>query len=213
MARKTYDIQKHKSIMKAATQLFLKHGYSKTSMDQIASRAGVTKQTIYSHYSNKDALFTEMIMALCHKHSPDMSVLKDSSTSVEERLYSIGLGFLRMITSAEGLATTRVVVSEAERKPLLASIFYETGPMQMHKLLTEFLMLQNARGIMHIANPESAASYFYAMLKGRYHLRMTLKIKPAPTQKELEDHVRETVRVFMKIYDGKDPLSTQDVLV
>lgn len=40
MAKKGYDKEKHKAIVKAATRLFLKHGFSKTSMDAIAAEAG-----------------------------------------------------------------------------------------------------------------------------------------------------------------------------
>lgn len=212
MPKKGYDKNKHKAIVKAATRLFLKHGYSKTSMDAIAAEAGVTKQTIYSHFANKDALFSEMVMAQCQKHTPSETMLHDDSASVEERMFRIGLGFLQMITSNEGLATTRLVMSEAERKPKLAELFYNTGPIQMNRLLAKFLEEQNANGVLQIPNTESAASYFFSMLKGRYHLRMALKIKPLPSRSEIENHVRETVRVFMKIYDGNDPLITHDVM-
>lgn len=212
MAKKGYDKEKHKAIVRAATRLFLKHGFSKTSMDAIAAEAGVTKQTIYSHFSNKDALFSEMITAQCTKHTPDERLLHDGTASVDERLFRIGLGFLRMITSNEGLATTRLVMSEAERRPKLAQLFYETGPREMNRILTQFLEEQNAKGALHIPNTASAASYFFSMLKGRYHLRMALKIKPLPTREQIEAHVRETVRIFMKIYDGEYPLLSHDVL-
>lgn len=212
MVKKGYDKAKHKAIVKAATKLFLKHGYSKTSMDAIAEEAGVTKQTIYSHFVNKDGLFTEMVSAQCRKHTPDESILQDTEATVEELMFRIGLGFLQMITSNEGLATTRLVMSEAERRPKLAELFYRTGPIQMNRILTQFLEEQNAKGTMRIPNTASAASYFFSMLKGRYHLRMALKIKPLPTREEIEGHVRETVRVFMKIYDGRDPFFTHDVM-
>lgn len=202
MAKKGYDQKKHRAIVKSATRLFLKHGYSKTSMDHIAAEAKVTKQTVYSHFSNKDQLFTEMVLMQCHKHTPDLGILHNEDEPLEERLFRIGLGFLRMITSPEGLATTRLVMSEAERKPKLAELFYRTGPLQMNRILTGFLDEQNGNGTLNITDTESAASYFFSMLKGRYHLRMALKVKPLPTQTELEAHVRETVRIFLKIYDG-----------
>jgi hypothetical protein len=41
---------------------------------------------------------------------------------------------------------------------------------------------------------------------------MALGVKPLPTRKELDDHIRETVRVFLHIYGGPNPLITHNIL-
>jgi len=211
MTIKYFDNKKHNAIITAATRLFLKQGYSKTTMDQVAKYSKVTKQTVYSYFGDKDKLFSAMITSQCQKHTP-ADIMLGSNVSFEELMFKIGFGFLKMITSREGLATTRLVMSEAERKPKLAKLFYNTGPQQMNQILTNFLELQNKNGFLKIPNTESAASYFFSMLKGRYHLRMALKVKPYPTKKELEEHTRETVRVFVKIYGGDSPIITNDIM-
>lgn len=207
------DEGRRKTILKAASQLFLQHGYAKTSMDAIALQAGVTKQTIYAYFNDKDTLFAQIIVAQCEKHKPDANMLTREDLSPAELLYKIGIGFLDMITSKEGLATTRLIMAEAGRRPKLAELFYETGPQTMNDLLEQFLNTQNARGVFAIPNTQSAASYFYSMLKGRYHLRMALRVKPLPTRRELQEHVRETVKVFLLLYGGDKPLITEDVLL
>ena len=211
MQKKHSDTNKHSAIIAAATTLFLKQGYSKTTMDQVAKYANVTKQTVYSYFGDKDTLFSAMITSQCLKHTPT-DVILSSDAPFEELMFKIGFGFLQMITSDEGLATTRLVMSEAERRPKIAALFYKTGPQQMNKILTDFLTLQNRTGLLKIQNTESAASYFFSMLKGRYHLRMALKIRPLPTKRELKEHTRETVRVFLKIYGGDNPLVTHDIM-
>ena len=40
----------------AARDLFTKYGYKKVSMDEIAKEANVTKKTIYSYFSDKEAI-------------------------------------------------------------------------------------------------------------------------------------------------------------
>lgn len=212
MAGRTIDPQKRKAIIAAATKLFLKNGFSNTSMDDIARAAKVTKQTVYSHFKNKDSLFGDIIAAECIKHSPNEVMLSDAALPIEQLLFNIGCGFLKMISDSKGLAIHRLVMSEAERKPALARLFYETGPMRMNDLLTDYLARQNKSGALHIENPASAASYFYSLLKGRYHLRMALKVKPLPTKAELERHVKETVAVFMHLYGGDNPINTQSIL-
>ncbi len=55
--------RKHRQIMQAATKVFVAKGYDGASMDEIAAKACVSKQTIYKHFSDKDHLFTEIVLA------------------------------------------------------------------------------------------------------------------------------------------------------
>lgn len=47
---------KHASILDAAERLFLRYGYKKTTIDEVAQEAGVGKGTIYSYFKGKDEL-------------------------------------------------------------------------------------------------------------------------------------------------------------
>lgn len=47
----------------AAHQLFVEHGFSEVSVQQIADVAGITKATMYHHYRSKEALF----LAVCRR--------------------------------------------------------------------------------------------------------------------------------------------------
>ncbi len=51
-----------------AAALFYKHGYKATGVEAIAKAAGVTKATIYHHFSNKDALIEAVLVHLSEFH-------------------------------------------------------------------------------------------------------------------------------------------------
>ena len=55
--------RKRRVILEAATTAFLRHGYLGTSMDEIAALAGVSKQTVYKHFADKERLFSEIVTA------------------------------------------------------------------------------------------------------------------------------------------------------
>src|SRR5277367_6123476 len=55
--------RKRSQIIDAALECFLELGYQGTSMNAVAERACVIKQTIYSHFANKEALFRSVIQA------------------------------------------------------------------------------------------------------------------------------------------------------
>ena len=49
----------------AAHQLFLQQGYLATSIDAILAEAGISsKETLYRHYANKEALFVDVLSHL-----------------------------------------------------------------------------------------------------------------------------------------------------
>ena len=55
------SIQKHEAALASAERQFLAAGYESVTMDSIASESGVAKQTLYSHFGSKRALFLELV--------------------------------------------------------------------------------------------------------------------------------------------------------
>lgn len=209
---RSVDPRKGDAILRAAIELFPKLGFDQTTMDDIAKAAGVTKQTVYSHYKSKDQLFTQMIDALCNRGVSHAPITGARTRSFESLLLEVGLNLLTLITSKEGMAVTRLVIAEAGRHPKVAKLYYESGTQRIMHLLAEFLEGQNARGVIAIPNTESAAAYFFALLKGQYFLRMTLGVPPIPSEQEKKAHVKEVVAIFLALYGGKKPLHTKSSL-
>ncbi len=58
---------KHHAITQAASDMFLAEGFDRVTLDQIAQRAGVSKQTIYSHFADKEALFKAICTELTER--------------------------------------------------------------------------------------------------------------------------------------------------
>jgi AcrR family transcriptional regulator len=61
MAR-TRSAEVHQRVIQAALRLFAERGFESTSMDAIAHEAGVTKPTLYNHWSDKEALMMEVML-------------------------------------------------------------------------------------------------------------------------------------------------------
>ncbi len=49
------------AILVAATAAFLRYGFKKTSMDDVARAAGVSRQGLYLYFDTKDLLFREAL--------------------------------------------------------------------------------------------------------------------------------------------------------
>lgn len=56
---------KRQRIVQAATRLFSQYGFKRTSVDVLASEAGVAKPTVYAYFDDKDAIFRAVVEAVC----------------------------------------------------------------------------------------------------------------------------------------------------
>ncbi|MBK6922485.1 MAG: TetR/AcrR family transcriptional regulator [Deltaproteobacteria bacterium] len=60
----TPGTSKHDAIVRAATRLFQRYGYRRTTVELIAQEAGVAKPTLYAHFEDKDAIFVAVCKAV-----------------------------------------------------------------------------------------------------------------------------------------------------
>jgi AcrR family transcriptional regulator len=56
------SIEAHEKVLHAALDLFAKRGIDATSMDAISQSSGVSKATIYKHWTDKEALLLEVML-------------------------------------------------------------------------------------------------------------------------------------------------------
>src|SRR5215467_1105835 len=57
MLRSQHAEATRRAVLAAARSLFGRNGYARTSVDEIADAARVTKGAVYHHFANKQALF------------------------------------------------------------------------------------------------------------------------------------------------------------
>ena len=78
------------AILTVATATFLRYGFKKTSMDDVAQAAGVSRQGLYLYFDTKDFLFREALQYLVsHMISTARSVAEDGNLSLRDRLLGV----------------------------------------------------------------------------------------------------------------------------
>jgi AcrR family transcriptional regulator len=90
MARTKDDEVKRKKILDGSRALFMREGVSSLTMDQIASRQGISKKTLYKFFANKSQLVTEAIEERIGEIAAMIDTLAhDRTRSFPERLGAI----------------------------------------------------------------------------------------------------------------------------
>lgn len=81
------DRSRRAAILTAAEPVFVRYGYRKTSMDDVAKAADVSRQGLYVHFAKKEDLFREMIRHGLGRHLEDArAALADADRPIGDRL-------------------------------------------------------------------------------------------------------------------------------
>ncbi|MCW6035692.1 TetR/AcrR family transcriptional regulator [Spirulina subsalsa FACHB-351] len=124
---------KRDAILEGAIAEFLKQGYAAASMDRIASTAGVSKATIYSHFQSKDRLFIAIVDRLVLSKFADLlapeQVTQHLNDPPEQLLRHLASTMLQVPRQdPEYVGFIRIVIAESERFPDLAQTFLRELP-------------------------------------------------------------------------------------
>ncbi len=192
------DLAKRAAILEAAGRMFTRLGFEGASMDQIASEAGVSKLTVYSHFGDKETLFGEAVRLVCDSLMPGDLFVADPSAPLRSQLEGIARAFFAMIVSDEALATHRMMMSPGGDERL-RQLFWEAGPERVQQAFTAFL--EARAGELDIPDLPRAARQFFALLKGDLHTRLACGLCERPSAVAVDEHIAATVDMFLRAYD------------
>jgi len=183
-------------LIQAAREAFMAEGY-RASVDGIAARAGVAKQTLYNHFPSKDELFSESVGLV----SAAIVVTLDGQTDdVRATLLRFGATFRQKVHGAEGLALFRTLMAEAARFPALAQAFFAKGPEQTAARLADFLGRAMAAGHLRQDDPGFAAEMLLGMFHNIDHFRRLSNNTPLPEALE-KSRIGRIVDCFLRAYE------------
>lgn len=182
-------------LIQAAMEAFMEEGY-RASIDRIAARAGVARQTIYNHFASKDDLFSEV----AHIAAGAILVSLDGDGGdLRERLLRFGAALRQKVIGDEGLAMFRTLSAETPRFPALAQAFFDKGPGQAARRLAEFLGRAMDEGKLRRDDPRFAAEMLLSMLEGFDRTSRLLGAPSLPAKQE-QGRVARIVDCFLQAY-------------
>jgi len=101
MARKTKEEAQETrlAILDAAERVFQEHGVSRTTLDEIAKAAGVTRGAVYWHFTNKAALFDALIQRIFESLDGRLNELQSCEGNPIDALRDLTLYFFDRLVS------------------------------------------------------------------------------------------------------------------
>jgi TetR/AcrR family transcriptional repressor of mexJK operon len=196
--------RKRQAILDAARTLFLQGGYAGTSMDDVAARAAVSKQTVYKHFVDKERLFTAVItgdIAQTEQLTQSLADALPQTKDLEHDLRVFARRHIVDVMQPHLVRMRRILIGEGDRFPDLAAAWYARGPERAHATFAGWFTALAERGLLHVPDPPLAAEHFNWLILSIPLNRAMFSGDEEPFDRSrLEYYADEAVRVFLAAY-------------
>jgi AcrR family transcriptional regulator len=166
-------------------------------MEAVAEEAGVTKPTVYAHFSSKEELFDAALHAAFARMKDDALPVVGSEEEAAELLFAHATSHLQKLIEQPMLGLARAAASEMRRRPdwgqELAASFPEDS-------LQGWLASMSKSGALQVKSPKLAAELFWALVKGPFFYPLLLGLREPPDARERNRVLKEAVRVFLEAH-------------
>jgi TetR/AcrR family transcriptional regulator, mexJK operon transcriptional repressor len=192
---------KRAAILEAATGHFLRDGYEGTSLDAVAGTAGVSKQTVYRHFTDKETLFLAVTAAAREFQRlpwpPDQPIL--SADDLHASLVDFGDKLLISTMNERVAALRRLTIGELGRRPELHRLWVSAEPNKLGaRLATEIAELATAK-VIDIPDPLIAVTHLMALLS--YPANMMTRYGLDPLTPQTRQNITESAAtMFVHAY-------------
>ena len=187
-------------VLKAAFILFREHGFSSTSMLDIVTAARVSKRDLYALFDNKHALLAACISERAEQMRRPLgttTLAPDTRDGLAALLLELGTSILKTVCHPDVLTVFRLAIAESDRSPAIARTLDSSGREANHKALTELVRKGQNQGLIDAGNPAALAARYLAVLWGDLLIRLLMRVRQAPTEREILARARAATETLM----------------
>lgn len=188
------DQDQREHILAVAGDLMRGQGYARTTMDEVAAHAQISKRTLYRLFASKIALFA----ALIESHRQSVLALPGAydHLPLTEALARIFMIDVLPERDRERVGLLRLIVVEARQHPELRELAHELGRNRVRELLSAWLSEQVANSRLQIADVSSATQILLDMIFGAI-LRTVIDDAEAEDGAARTEYLRRCIEIFV----------------
>jgi AcrR family transcriptional regulator len=163
-----------RNIIDTAQRLFFEQGIAATGMDAIAKAAGITKQTLYARFPNKDDLYRTVINDVIDKWRQNQGPLVGNFKTLEEALYNHSVETLETATREGSALLARFLNLESSQNPGLVEAIIAPLRAKGVQVIKTILEAFADPAKPKATDSQTAAEFFFMCLVGKINDLNTL---------------------------------------
>lgn len=187
--------QKHRDIVAAAQIEFMERGFANVSMDAIATRASVSKRTLYNHFPSKDDLFQQISRDLLAQSKGRLRLDYDPSKSLDEQLRAVAELQFDLCQDECFIRSCRMVLPELLSSPEHCNEALQEAKWSNEPLI-DWLQAAQADGRIAPCDLKTVAHLFRSMIDGMFFWPHVIGGRPWPEGMDRDVAINAAVAMF-----------------
>lgn len=180
------------AILTAAQAIFLEQGYA-ANLDAVAQMAGVSKRTIYTHFSGKEHLFRAALDRL--KFDMNAKLKWSDAADIQSELVAYGRQVRAYVLSDKVLKAFRLVERSMPEMPDLG-VVAEQHTTQLLEALAAYFNKGMKAGVFIDTDPRFLAEHFFSMVIGQSRSRALRGLPPEPHRDDA--YLNQEIEIFVR---------------
>ncbi|RVW10522.1 TetR/AcrR family transcriptional regulator [Prescottella agglutinans] len=189
---------KERALLDGALRVFARDGYSRASIQSLATEAGVSTRTIYNRYGSKEALFRAVILDSANRVAEREIALADRLlgriADLRRDLIAFGVAWATPDPASQShFAMIRQVAADADHiDPDVLAAWRRAGPERVRSAIAEHLLVMSSQRLVKVQDGQIAAVHLIQLTAGT--------VNSIASATDIEHVVTEGVDVFLAAY-------------
>ncbi|PKF49573.1 TetR/AcrR family transcriptional regulator [Enterovibrio nigricans] len=191
----TRSEKKRLSIITAAKEEFIQHGFIAANMDRVCTAAEVSKRTLYRHFESKEVLFEAVLMIIQAAVDENLQYPFDANKSLHDQLTEISLMEAKILYQTYGIPLSRTIVMAFLRQPDLARSVITK--LYSKKAVTQWFAAAIEAGKLKDIGLKEITNIYTSLFQGTLFWPQVFEMQPVPMGKELDEKIEHLVCVVL----------------
>lgn len=198
-------MNKRSAILSIASGIFLKRGYQGASINEMSRQSGISKETFYRYFKNKEQLFLAVIDKELESYWEGLSLLDyvEKDESALRTLSHVGMELIKYLVSERTMALRALIFNECARHQKIGKTYYAQGPERAYKAMKKYFDRQKKKGVRWRLGSRVLAENFVSLLLHKVTLEQQCRVKKRPNNREIKKITDNVARNFIEIYQER----------
>jgi TetR/AcrR family transcriptional repressor of mexJK operon len=196
------DPAKDRAILVAAHALLFESGPRAVTMEAVASRAEVSKVTVYRRFPNRQSLLEAVVQQEAVGIHRALLETPQTGADLQDQLTRFIESLVAFVCGPHHLRFMQALAELPQKKQDMARI-YRNGPEETHRVLAEYLGQARRRGLIDCPQPHESAEMLLGLALGLDLVRALYRValdRQRPESSHL--HAQRVVGAFLRLHSG-----------
>jgi AcrR family transcriptional regulator len=188
--------RRNERLLDIATEIFVRQGYNATTLDRIATEAGVAKRTIYARYADKRELFFAVMRRLSERRVFD-NLWEEDDLSLRDGLRRRAHQMMERSLSDQELAVARLFMVELAHFPELGKSLWKAVEDEQGGSMIEYFRSHQRKQNIRPMNLALLSELFLFNIYS-FSNRVALHQRDRPKVEEVDAYIDNMVDVMVQ---------------